>query len=120
MRSATDHNYTRGYEWWLMREARKRNPAIILDTLAWGAPGWIGNGTFYSHDMAEYVADFLSGAKKQGLEIEYTGVWNERTPDFAWVKAASARPRRTSFADKDRMLRRGCRSASVGRLRCDG
>jgi glycosyl hydrolase family 59 len=24
MRSPGDHNYTRGYEWWLMREARKR------------------------------------------------------------------------------------------------
>ncbi|MBS1815074.1 MAG: galactosylceramidase [Acidobacteria bacterium] len=86
MRSRTDHDYTRGYEWWLMREARKRNPHIILDTLAWGAPGWIGNGTYYSHDMAEYVADFLNGAKKQGLDIQYTGAWNERKPDYAWVK----------------------------------
>jgi Glycosyl hydrolase family 59/Domain of Unknown Function (DUF1080) len=86
MRSATDHDYTRGYEWWLMHEARKRNPDIILDTLAWGAPGWIGNGKYYSHDMAEYVADFLEGAKKQGLNVQYTGVWNERKPDFEWVK----------------------------------
>ena len=39
MRSRSDHNYDRGYEWWLMEEARKRNPSIILDTLPWGAPG---------------------------------------------------------------------------------
>src|ERR1700732_3709424 len=26
MRSRDDHDYTRGYEWWLMEEARKRNP----------------------------------------------------------------------------------------------
>src|ERR1700748_361646 len=39
MRAPTDHDYTRGYEWWLIQEARKRNPQIILDTLPWGAPG---------------------------------------------------------------------------------
>src|SRR6202035_439775 len=59
MRSRDDHDYTRGYEWWLMEEARKRNPQIILDTLPWGAPGWIGHANYYSPDMARYVADFL-------------------------------------------------------------
>jgi len=34
--------FERGYEGWLMREARRRNPAIYLDVLQWGAPGWIG------------------------------------------------------------------------------
>jgi len=79
MRTRSDHDYTRGYEWWLMSEARKRNPKIVLDTLAWGAPGWIGGGNFYSDDMANYVADFIKGAKKQwGLDIAYTGIWNEK------------------------------------------
>lgn len=86
MRTRTDHNYTRGYEWWLMKEARKRNPHIDLDTLAWGAPGWIGNGKYYSQDMADYIADFLNGAKKQGLKIQYTGAWNEKKPNYEWVK----------------------------------
>ena len=91
MRSATDHNYTRGYEWWLMAEARKRNPHIILDTLAWGAPGWVGQGRFYSADMANYVADFLEGAQKTyGLDIAYTGVWNERVFDGDYVKQLHA------------------------------
>lgn len=85
-RTRTDNDLTRGYEWWLMREARKRNPKIILDSLAWGAPGWIGDGKYYSHDMAEYVAGFLEGADKLGLKIEYTGVWNERPADLNWVK----------------------------------
>src|ERR1700748_2642369 len=56
MRSRDNHDYTRGYEWWLMEEARKRNPQIILDTLPWGAPGWVGSGHFYSQDMADCVA----------------------------------------------------------------
>ena len=87
MRSRDDHDYTRGYEWWLMEEARKRNPQIILDTLPWGAPGWVGNGHFYSQDMADYVADFLQGAQKyHHLDIAYTGIWNERQFDSGYVK----------------------------------
>lgn len=87
MRTPTDHDYTRGYEWWLMNEARKRNPKIVLDTLAWGAPGWIGNGHLYSPDMANYVADFIEGAKKTyGLDIAYTGIWNETHFNGDYVK----------------------------------
>ena len=87
MRSPSDHDYNRGYEWWLMEEAHKRNPDIILDTLAWGAPGWIGGGHLYSQDMANYVADFIKGAKRvHHLDIRYTGIWNERPYDPAYVK----------------------------------
>jgi len=87
MRIPEDRDYTRGYEWWLMQEARKRNPQIILDTLPWGAPGWIGHGKYFSSDMANYVADFLEGAKKQyGLDIAYTGIWNEKQFDAEYVK----------------------------------
>lgn len=79
MRTRMNHEYTRGYEWWLMKEARRRNPKIVLDTLAWGAPGWVGGGSLYSDDMADYVADFITGAKKTwGLDIAYTGIWNEK------------------------------------------
>ena len=87
MRSRDDHDYDRGYEWWLMEEAKKRNPHIILDSLPWGAPGWVGNGHLYSPDMAHYVADFIQGAKKaHDLDISYTGVWNEKTFDGGYVK----------------------------------
>lgn len=30
MHNETDENYFRGYEWWLMKEAKKRNPDIML------------------------------------------------------------------------------------------
>ena len=87
MRSRQDRDYNRGYEWWLMTEAKKRNPDIILDALPWGAPGWIGGGQFYSADMAEYVADFVKGAKAaHGLDITFTGSWNEKVHDAAYVK----------------------------------
>ena len=77
----------RGYEWWLMEEAKKRNPKIILDSLAWGAPGWVGNGHFHSQDMADYVAKFIQGGKRQhNLDIRYTGIWNESKHDASYVK----------------------------------
>jgi hypothetical protein len=87
MHARDDLNFQRGYEWWLMKEARKRNPEIILDSLAWGAPGWIGGGKYYSQDMADYVVKFLRGAKQvHGLDIAFTGVWNEKSYDRDWIK----------------------------------
>jgi len=46
-RTPTDRNYHRGYEWWLMQQAKLRNPDIKFYGLEWGAPGWF-NGGFYS------------------------------------------------------------------------
>lgn len=87
MHTRDDLNFQRGYEWWLMKEARKRNPAIVLDSLAWGAPGWIGGGKYYSQDMANYVVKFLQGAKQvHGLDIGFTGIWNEKSYDRDWIK----------------------------------
>ena len=87
MRTATDHDSTRGYEWWLMVEAHKRNPNIILEILPWGAPGWIGKDTLYTAKMAEYVADFIKTAKRDySLDIAYAGVWNETVFDLPYVK----------------------------------
>ena len=87
MRSRDDENYQRGYEWWLMEEAKRRNHGILLDCLAWGAPGWIGNGEYYSQDMADYVVKFLKGAKQvHHLDIGYTGIWNETAHDTNWIK----------------------------------
>jgi len=87
MHTRTDENYERGYEWWLMKEAKARNPRIILDALPWGAPGWIGDGRYYSQDMADYIVKFIKGAKEvHGLDIEYVGIWNETPYDIAYIK----------------------------------
>ena len=94
MRSSSDHDSTRGYEWWLMVEAHKRNPAIILEILPWGAPGWIGTNTLYTPKMAGYVADFIRAAKiDYGLDIAYAGVWNETVFDLPYVKELHRRLR---------------------------
>ena len=71
--------YQRGYEWMIMAEAKKRNPSIYLDCLEWGCPGWIGNGTYYSQDNADYIVAFLKGASQyHNLKFDYTGIWNEK------------------------------------------
>ncbi len=86
-RSRTDRNFNRGYEWWLMREAKRRNGNLTLDSLAWGAPGWLGGGKFYSQETADYLADFLAGARRvHHLDIDYTGIWNETAHNAEWIK----------------------------------
>jgi galactosylceramidase len=70
-----------------MLEAKKRNPDIFLDSLPWGAPGWIGDRKYYTQDMADYIAGFIIGTKKYiGLDIDYTGVWNEQPYETEWIK----------------------------------
>ena len=88
MRTPTDHNSSRGYEWWLMAEAHKRNPNIILEVLPWGAPGWVGSGTLYTPKMAKYVADFIETAQRDyHLTIRYAGLWNEKVFDIPYLNA---------------------------------
>ena len=79
--------FQRGYEWWLMTEATKRNPDIYLDCLEWGAPGWIGDGNYYSDDNIGYIIAFIKGAKQyHNLSIDFTGIWNERMYDIDFIK----------------------------------
>ena len=79
--------YQRGYEWWLMEEARKRNPRILIEALQWGAPGWIGNGQFYSDDNARFVAAFVRGARQyHSVDVNYVGIWNEKMFDISYIK----------------------------------
>ncbi len=79
--------HERGYECWLMKEARKRNPSILLESLQWGAPGWIGGGEYFSQDNADYVAAFHRGAREyHGLAIQYQGIRNEAGYKVEWIK----------------------------------
>lgn len=67
MHSSDDLNYDRGYEWWLMMEAKKvtsspklsrheinvmmihlqRNPGIKLYGLSWAYPAWVSDHLIY-------------------------------------------------------------------------
>ncbi|MFC5944363.1 ricin-type beta-trefoil lectin domain protein [Micromonospora harpali] len=81
-----DLDCNRGYEWWIMEQAKLRNPNIKLVGLAWGAPGWIGNGTFMSQDSIDYHLSWLGCAKQHNLTIDYlTAAQNERLYDANWT-----------------------------------
>jgi hypothetical protein len=92
-----------GYEWWLMQQAKARNPNIVLYACAWGEPGWITD--FWSQDSIDYHMDYLNCAKQNGLDIDYMGGWNESGYDANWfVKmqaAMSAAGFRTKMACAD-------------------
>lgn len=82
-----DQNYSRGYTWWILREAKKRNPALTLDGAAWSAPGWIGDGEFWSQDAADYYLSWLKGLRDiYGLEFTAIGCRNEKGESFDFVK----------------------------------
>jgi galactosylceramidase len=86
MHSRDDLNFRRGYEWWLMREAKRRNPDLTLDACAWGCPGWVGNGNFWSQDMCDYYVKWIQGLKSvYGLDLTAIGCRNEKgvNEDFA-------------------------------------
>jgi galactosylceramidase len=86
-RTATDKNFDRGYEWWLMEQARARNPNIQLDVTAWSAPGWVGGGTFFSPGTTTYLADYIAGAKSaHGLDLNYIGCRNEKGIDETFLQ----------------------------------
>jgi galactosylceramidase len=102
MRSRTEENYSRGYEWWIMVEAKKRNPALTLDACAWSAPGWIGDGEFWSQDMADYYVKWIKGLKANyGIDLDAVGGRNERGAVTSWMKLF----RRTLDANGLRNLR---------------
>ena len=97
MHTATDQNFNRGYEWWLMEQAKARNPNIKLYGLAWGAPGWIGttgatvwdhSNPIWSQDMVNYYIAWIKGASSQhGLTIDYIGGWNEHGYNESFYEA---------------------------------
>ncbi|KAM5176916.1 galactocerebrosidase isoform 1-T1 [Callospermophilus lateralis] len=91
MHYTLDENYFRGYEWWLMKEAKKRNPDIILIGLPWSFPGWLGKGFNWPYVNLEltayYIVSWILGAKRyHDLDIDYIGIWNERSFDSNYIK----------------------------------
>ena len=85
----------RGYEWWLMKEAKKRNPAVKLYGLPWGEPGWINaQSGYYGNDTIKYSTAWLRCARDaHGLDVDFLGLWNERP----WGTAAYVKQLRSAL-----------------------
>jgi galactosylceramidase len=100
MHSRDDENYSRGYEWWLMSEAKKRNPSITLDANAWGCPKWIGGGNFWSQDMCDYYAKWINGLKNvYGIKLDAIGCRNEKGVNEDFVKKFRATLNKNGLSD---------------------
>lgn len=77
---------SRGYEFWLMKEAKERNPDVILEYLPWSFPGWLRPNIF-TQDSADYFVAFLDVAKRDwGLDIDWVAAAeNENDTDRDWL-----------------------------------
>jgi len=81
-----DADFTRGYEWRLMVEAKKRNPNILISGLAWTWPGYLGEGGRglspwnNPQKSADYIVDWVKAAKNlYNISLDYIDAdWNER------------------------------------------
>ncbi len=86
-----DLNYRRGYTWWVLGEAKKRNPELTLDGTAWSAPGWVGDGRFWSQDTADYYVTWLRGLRDvYGLQLDAIGCRNEKGVSLEFAKTLRA------------------------------
>ena len=101
--SANDLNCGRGYEWWLMQQAKARNPNIKFYGLTWGVPSWVSEGklgNFWTQSNIDYHLAWLDCAKMNGLAIDYLGGWNERGYDKSWYQTLNAALASHGYATK--------------------
>ena len=90
MHVADEENYERGYEWWLMKQAKARNPAIKLYGLSWGFPQFVmegqQSGLPLTNTTIDYIVRWLVAARDiHGLNIDYIGIWNERAYSSPYI-----------------------------------
>ncbi|KAL4231126.1 hypothetical protein ACF0H5_008709 [Mactra antiquata] len=92
MHDPWDENYQRGYEWWLMVEAKKRNPDIKIYGLPWSFPGWLnpmGQRNPYRFPVltSQYVVKWIQGAYTYyNVTVDFVGIWNEKDYDIVYIK----------------------------------
>ncbi len=77
---------SRGYEFWLMREAKNRNSDVILEYLPWSFPGYLKDN-IYTNESAEYFVSFMDVAKRDwNLDIDWVAACeNENGTDRNWI-----------------------------------
>jgi galactosylceramidase len=99
MHTRDDLDYSRGYMWWILQQAKERNPNLMLDANAWSAPGWVGNGNFWSQDAADYDVKWLQGLRSvYGLELDSIGCRNEKGVSFDFAEMLRATLNASGFS----------------------
>ncbi|MBR5394412.1 MAG: galactosylceramidase [Bacteroidaceae bacterium] len=93
-----DYNFQRGYTWWVLQEAKRRNSQLSLDATGWSAPAWVGN--FWSQDMADYYVSWLQGLRSvYGIEMDAIGCHNEKGYSYDFAKALRRTMNERGFKD---------------------
>ena len=83
MHTRSDLSCTRGWETWLIAEAKRRNPQIRTYGLSWAAPAWVGDGHgdgrgFHSGDQLLYQTAWLECVRNEtGVIVDYIGTCEE-------------------------------------------
>jgi galactosylceramidase len=82
MRTPDKASFTRGYAWWMLTEAKKRNPDIETYGLSESWPRWVTNGSMSMGPLdmpqrsANYTTTWVKGAKDvYNLTIDWIGMW---------------------------------------------
>ncbi|WAR20909.1 GALC-like protein [Mya arenaria] len=85
-----------GYEWWIMREAKKRNPNIKIYGLPWVFSGVVSKGqsdspyTFPDRTV-DYIIKWIKGAQDHhNITVDYIGEWNEQNYNITYLKLLRA------------------------------
>ena len=84
----------RGYELWLLQQAKARNPQLVTYGLSWTVPRWVGpprdavqpHGNFYTAANIAYQTAFAGCVSQLGFELDLIGIWNERGVNLTYVK----------------------------------
>jgi len=113
MNTIDDLNFNRGYEWWLLEEAKSRNPELQTLALSWSWPSWVGcpDGNLSSPDCdlntpysfpeqsALYTANFVKGAQTHNVSIDIVSSWNEKAYNAEYLIALRAALDKEGFTD---------------------
>jgi galactosylceramidase len=77
MHSPDDLSYERGWEFWLAKEAKARNPDIRIGGLAWAHPGWTKNDINLT---TSYLVSWVEGMEHHhNVTVDFLGLQNEGT-----------------------------------------
>ena len=78
--------YERGYEYWLMKEAKGRNPNLIFCALEWAIPAYLTG--HWTKENAEYITQFIKGAKDYwDIDMQYISPGKNESPiNGDWLK----------------------------------
>eukprot|EP01060_Flectonema_neradi_P008219 TRINITY_DN15885_c0_g1_i1.p1 TRINITY_DN15885_c0_g1~~TRINITY_DN15885_c0_g1_i1.p1 ORF type:complete len:809 (+),score=115.84 TRINITY_DN15885_c0_g1_i1:109-2535(+) len=93
MHSKDSVNFHSGYEWWLIEEAKSRNPDIKIYGLPWAFPSWVATNVtdptspyVDPRATADYVSTWVHGVESvYNHQVDYLGIWNERASSAEYV-----------------------------------